>query len=95
MPSGPLGHDIGNDDAVVIGGEPVVRAGGPDDVDAVHPRVTSQDDIDCVAECPGLAQAVDELLLRHRPSADESRHATAGFRCLRAGNAVALDDLSG
>ena len=36
--AGPLGHDVGDDDAVVVGGEYQVLTGGPGEVQAVHPR---------------------------------------------------------
>ena len=68
---GPLGDDIGDDHAVMIGGQTQRDPGGPGDVEAVHPRVAGQDDVDEVAEGPRLLGAVDVVELGHGAVADE------------------------
>ena len=45
MAAGPLGHDVCDDDAVVVGGEHRVSTRCPSEVQAVHPRVASEDHI--------------------------------------------------
>jgi hypothetical protein len=47
------------------------------DVETVHPWVTRQDDVDEVAERPGLLGPVDLGELRHGAATDEGRRAAA------------------
>jgi hypothetical protein len=42
--AGPLGHNVGDDDTVVVGGVHRVLTGCPGEVQAVHPRVAGEAD---------------------------------------------------
>jgi hypothetical protein len=48
--SGPLGHNVCDDDAVVVGSVHRVLTGCPSEVQAVHPGVASEDHIGDVAK---------------------------------------------
>ena len=84
VPVGPLGHHVRDDHAVVLGGQPRLRAGGRGDVQPVHPRVPGQDHVDQVAERPGFPHPVHLLEHRHGPAAHEDRGATAAGCGLRS-----------
>src|SRR5215510_8170816 len=62
---GPLGDDVGDQHAVVLRREPGRPAGGAADVDAVHPGVAGQDNVDGVAERPSLGVAVHHRFVWH------------------------------
>jgi hypothetical protein len=52
--AGPVGDHVRDEAAVVSGGEHKLAAGGPADVDAMHPHVAGVDDVHQVAERPHL-----------------------------------------
>ena len=64
VPSGPLSHDVCDDDAVVVGGEYRGSTRRPGEVQAVHPRVASEDHIGHVSERPFLRYTVDDFCPR-------------------------------
>jgi hypothetical protein len=60
---------ICDNDPVVVGGEHRVLAGCPSEVEAVHPRVASEDHIGDVTERPCLRSTVDDLHPRQASAA--------------------------
>src|SRR5581483_12070546 len=54
VPSRPLRRDVGDEHAIVVGGQLHVPGGRRPDIASVHPRVTGQDDVVEVAETPLL-----------------------------------------
>jgi hypothetical protein len=67
----------------VLGGQQVGRAGGSGDVDAVHPRVAREDDVEEEADRPRLLAAADELGLPHCSAPDHARREAAPAHGLR------------
>ena len=57
VPGQPLGHHVRDDRPVVVGGQDGVPAGGPAEVDPMHPRVASEDHVHEVAEGPALGRS--------------------------------------
>src|SRR5664279_1868837 len=64
----PLVDDVVNENAVVLGGQYVGCAGGAGDVDAVHPGIAGEDDVDEIADRPVLLAAVDHLVVGKCPA---------------------------
>src|SRR5438309_768357 len=55
----PLGHDVADDAAVVLGRQRELATRGVRDVDAVHPGIAREDDVEQVAHLPRLRLAPD------------------------------------
>ena len=52
--AGPLVHNVGHDDAVMVGGEHRGLAGCPGEVEAVDPKVAREGHVGEVADAPGF-----------------------------------------
>jgi hypothetical protein len=95
MPGGPVGDDVGDNLAVVIGCENVRGTGGAHDVDPVHPGISGQDDVEEVAQRPDLFVISDELSDGHGAASHQTWRAPPAAHCLRSALCEAVDDLSG
>jgi hypothetical protein len=82
--AGPLGHNVCDDDAVVVNGEHRVSTGCPGEVHPVHPRVASEDHIRYVTDGPYLRKAVDDFRVRQASAAYDARNPAAGLGRARA-----------
>ena len=79
MPAGPFGEDVGEDPAVMLGGQLGFDAGGPGDVDAVHPDVAGESHVEQVAQrLPADVHAEPAPDRQDGQGADRCRHAPAG-----------------
>jgi hypothetical protein len=88
--AGPLGDDIGDDAAVVVGAEHELVPRGPGGVNSVHPEVTQVDRVDEVAECPRLDDGPVDL---HLHPAQERRQLGALAHGDRGDRRQTLDHL--
>src|SRR5581483_8704905 len=77
----PLGNHIGDEPSVVSGAQHQLRAGSPSDVDAVHPGVAGQDDVEQIPERPralergtGVEGSGADLRRRVTPASDGAGH---------------------
>src|SRR6266851_6873075 len=95
VPRGPLAHDIVDDHALVRGGGFHRDPGGTADVEAVHERITGQDDVEQESERPLLLSAAYRLRAGHGAATDERGHLPAPACGPRADRVRSLDDLSG
>ena len=93
VPGRPLGDDVGHEHAVVVSSGDEVGAGRTADVDAVHPRVAGEDDVDQEAEGPDLVATADLLWFGHATAADEARRPAASDDCFGRARGEAVDDL--
>src|SRR5207244_12685092 len=82
--AGPLGHDIIDDEPVVVVGQNVLCAGGADQVDSMHPGIPREDDIDEISARPAFAIVADQLGIGYRPAPHERGCPSAPVRGLRS-----------
>ena len=88
----PLGHDVGDDAAVVVGGQDERCPGRAGHVDPVHPGVAQVDRVDEVAERPLLDDGSVDL---QRGPAHERRHPRALAHGHRRDGLEPRDELRG
>ena len=94
MPVGPLGHYVGDQHTVVLGGEDMFGPGRAGDVDAMHPWISGEDDVGEEADLPRLGMKTRMILTVHdellfESPRDEADAAAAVVR-ERMENAVSL-----
>jgi len=78
--AGPLGHNVCDDDAVVVGREHRVLTRCSSEVQAVHPRVAREDHIGDVTEGPGFRDTVDDFGAWPASAAHEAGNPAASSR---------------
>jgi hypothetical protein len=87
----PLGDGVGDDTPIMFGGEHRVAVDGAGDVDAMHPGVASQDDVEQVPKFPPLSCAAQQLL-GDRDGADGGRYSSPEANGSRAGIAESIEE---
>jgi hypothetical protein len=80
MAAGPLGHNVCDQNAVVIGGEHRLSTRRTSEIQAVHPRVASLDHIGYVTDGPCFRYIVNDLGSRQASTAYEARKPSASPR---------------
>jgi hypothetical protein len=85
MAAGPLGHNVCDQNAVVVGGEHRLSIRRASEVQPVHPRIASKDHIGEVTDGPFFRYAVDDLCPRQTYPAYEAGNSAASLGTTRAG----------